>query len=178
MTTRDDPPLPLGASSPENDVVVGRIVGVFGVRGELKCDPSSSGRTLVCTGAQLRCARNEESRPVVVTSVRPHKNRLLIRLAGVDEADAAAAFAGWILYAPRAAVALSDGEYLDEDLAGCAVLGADGRAYGSVDRVEHYPSSDMLVVGGAMIPMVRAIVTEIDLERRRILIDPPEGLFD
>ncbi len=167
MTTRDP-----------NDVVVGRIVGVFGVRGELKCDPTSSGRTLVCTGAQLRCAGNEESRTVRVTSVRPHKNRLLIRLADVDDADAASALAGALLYAPRAAIALSDGEYLDEDLAGCGVFGNDGRAYGSVDRVEHYPSSDMLIVGSAMVPMVRAIVTEIDLERRRILIDPPEGLFD
>ncbi|MGB8909665.1 MAG: ribosome maturation factor RimM [Candidatus Cybelea sp.] len=161
-----------------NDVVVGRIVGAFGVRGELKCDPTGSGRTLVCTGAQLRCARSEESRTVRVTSARPHKNRLLIRLAGVDDADAAAALAGSILYAPRAAIALSDGEYLDDDLVGCAVLGADGAAYGSVDWVEHYPSSDMLIVGGAMIPMVRAIVMEIDLERRRILIDAPEGLFD
>ncbi|MGB6517918.1 MAG: ribosome maturation factor RimM [Candidatus Cybelea sp.] len=167
MTTRDP-----------TDVVVGRIVGVFGVRGELKCDPTSSGRTLVCAGAQLRCARNEESWTVRVTSARPHKNRLLIRLAGVDDADVAAALAGSILYAPRIAIALSDGEYLDEDLAGCTVFGTDGRAYGSVDRVEHYPSSDMLVVGGAMVPMVRAIVTEIDVERRRILIDPPEGLFD
>ncbi|MGA8098043.1 MAG: ribosome maturation factor RimM [Candidatus Cybelea sp.] len=160
------------------DVAVGRIIGAFGVRGELKCDPTSSGRTLVCSGAQLRCARSEESWTVRVTSVRPHKNRLLIRLAGVDDADAAAALAGSVLYVPRAAIALSDGEYLDEDLAGCAIFGVDGRAYGSVDRVEHYPSSDMLIVGAAMIPMVRAIVTEIDLERRRILIDPPEGLFD
>ena len=161
-----------------NGVVVGRIVGAFGVRGELKCDPTSSGRTVVSLGAELRCARDEDSWTVRITSVRPHKDRLLIRIAGVEDADAAAAYAGSILYAPRAAIELSDGEYLDEDLVGCAVFGADGRAYGTVDRVEHYPSSDMLIVDGTMVPMVRAIVSEIDLQRRRILIDPPEDLFD
>jgi 16S rRNA processing protein RimM len=161
-----------------NEVVVGRIAGVFGVRGELKCDPTSGGRTVVCADAELRCVHSGGSQTVRLTSVRPHKNRLLIRLAGIDDANAAAEYVGSMLYAPRAAVALAEGEYLDDDLVGCAVLGTDGKAYGCVDRVEHYPSSDMLVVGAAMIPMVRAIVSEIDLKHQRILIDPPAGLFD
>jgi 16S rRNA processing protein RimM len=75
-------------------------------------------------------------------------------------------------------VPLQDGEYFDEDLVGCAVYGKDKTAYGSVERVEHFPSSDMLVVDGRMVPMVGAIVKEIDVERRRIVIDPPEGLLE
>jgi 16S rRNA processing protein RimM len=58
------------------------------------------------------------------------------------------------------------------------VAGVDGAHYGTVERVEHYPASDMLVVGGRMIPMVRAIVSEIDLTHRRIVVDPPLGLLD
>jgi 16S rRNA processing protein RimM len=102
---------------------------------------------------------------------------LLIRVAGVDDANAAAGYAGALLYAPRAAISLHEGEYLDDELAGCAVVGADGKAYGNVDRVEHYPSSDMLVVNGQMVPMVAAIVTKIDLGARRIVIDPPADLL-
>jgi len=110
--------------------------------------------------------------------VRAHKGRLLVQIAGVDNADAAAAYAGTVLYAPRAAISLAEGEFLDEDLVGCAVIGLDGTEHGVVERVEHYPSSDMLVVGGRMVPMVRAIVTAVDLGARRIAIDPPAGLFD
>jgi 16S rRNA processing protein RimM len=161
-----------------DEVAVGRIAGAFGVQGELKCDPGSAGRTLVLTGSELNCVRGGESWTVRVTGVRPHKGRLLIRIEGVDDAEAAAQYAGAVLYAPRAQLVLGEGEYLDDDLVGCVVEGTDGTTYGTVERVDHYPSSDMLLVGDAMVPMVRAIVTEIDLERRRILVDPPVGLLD
>jgi len=159
-------------------VPVGRIAGPFGVRGELKCDPTSAGRALFVPGAVLRCARGDDVHEVRIAAVRAHKGRLLVQIAGVDNADAAAAYAGTVLYAPRAAISLAEGEFLDEDLVGCAVIGLDGTEHGVVERVEHYPSSDMLVVGGRMVPMVRAIVTAVDLGARRIAIDPPAGLFD
>jgi 16S rRNA processing protein RimM len=164
--------------NPASDVAVGRIAGVFGVRGELKCDPTSAGRTVISAGAQLRCRQRDVPSTIRIESARAHKGRLLIRISGVDDAEAAAAYAGAILFASRAEITLQAGEYLDDDLIGCAVYGIGGSAYGRVERVEHFPSSDMLVIEGRMVPMVAAIVTSIDLERRRIVIDPPEGLLD
>lgn len=161
----------------EVELVVGRIAGPFGVRGELKCDPTSAGRTAVSPGSELRCARGDGSFAVRIGAVRPHKGRLLIRIEGVEDFEAATAYAGAVLYASRAAIRLAEGEYLDDDLVGCAVQSVDGTRHGTVERVEHYPSSDMLVVDGVMVPMVRAIVAEIDLSRRRIVVDPPAGLF-
>jgi 16S rRNA processing protein RimM len=162
----------------DRDVTVGRIAGVFGIHGELKCDPTSAGRIAFSPGVELRCARGDDLSTVRVTAVRPHRGRLLIRVAGIENASSAATYAGALLYAPRDWVALLPGEYLDDDLVGCAVRGKDGMEYGSVERVEHYPASDMLIVSGRMVPMVHAIVTEIALERRQIVIDPPEGLLD
>jgi 16S rRNA processing protein RimM len=161
----------------EEEVVVGRIAGVFGVGGELKCDPTRAGRAVFSAGAALRCAHGGEVSTVRIISVRPHKGRLLIRVEGVESADAAERFAGAILRAPRGRISLSEGEYLDDDLVGCAVHGKDGKDYGTVERVEHYPASDMLVVDGQMVPMVGAIVVEIDMGRRRIIVDPPAGLL-
>lgn len=162
----------------EVDLAVGRIAGVFGVRGELKCDPTSAGRTVILAGAELRCREPDLPPTIRIESVRTHKSRLLIRIAGVEDAGAASAYAGATLFASRSDVPLQAGEYFDEDLVGCAVYGANETAYGCVERVEHFPSSDMLVVEGRMVPMVRAIVKEIDVERRRIVIDPPEGLLE
>lgn len=159
-------------------VAVGRIAGAFGVTGELKCDPTSAGRSVFVPDIELRCVRGADSGIVRITGVRPHRERLLIRIAGVEDPDAAKEYAGALLFAPRERIELQAQEYLDDDLVGCAVRDVDGSDYGTVERVEHYPASDMLVVGGRMVPMVRAIVTEIDLGRRRILVDPPEGLLD
>lgn len=157
---------------------MGRLAGAFGVRGEIKCDPTSAGRTVISAGATLQCRQGGSPSFVRITSVRPHKGRLLLRIEGVDDAVAASAFAGATLLAPREQIAVEEGEYLDADLIGCAVCGTDGAAYGQVERVEHYPSSDMLVVAGRMIPMVRAIVQEVDVRARRIVVDPPAGLLD
>lgn len=110
--------------------------------------------------------------------MRAHKGRLLVTFDGVDDAEAAQKFTGAVLYAPRERVPLGEGEFFDEDLAGCIVVGEDGKAYGRVERVEHYPSSDMLVVDGHLVPMVAAIVRSIDTPSRRIVIDPPAGLFE
>ncbi|MBV8489893.1 MAG: hypothetical protein JO199_05120 [Candidatus Eremiobacteraeota bacterium] len=45
-------------TTPNNEIEVGRIAGAFGVRGELKCDPSNAGRTLFAAGATLQCLRS------------------------------------------------------------------------------------------------------------------------
>ncbi len=159
-------------------IFVGRIAGVFGVRGELKCDPTGAGRIVFLAGAQLRCRRGEANDTIRLAAVRPHGNRLLIRIEGAEDASRAGGYAGALLYAPRERISLRDGEYLDDDLAGCSVLGRDGTLYGTVQRVEHYPASDMLVVDETMVPMVGSIVCGIDVASRRIVIDPPLGLFE
>lgn len=157
---------------------MGRIAGPFGVRGELKCDPTSAGRALLIAGALFACNKDGEATTVRIASARPHKGRLLIRIAGVDDLDAAQSYAGALLHAARERIELAPGEYLDDDLTGCRVFGVNGTDYGGVQRVEHYPASDMLIVGETMVPMVAAHVREIDIAARRIVIDPPAGLFD
>jgi len=150
---------------------------VFGVRGELKCDPTSAGRIVFSPGTELRYSRGEDRPTLRLAAVRPHGSRLLIRIEGVDDASSAAEYTGALLYASRDRITLSEGEYLDDDLVGCSVLGRDGTVYGTVQRVEHYPASDMLVVDGTMVPMVRSIVCDVQVDRRRIVIDPPLELF-
>jgi 16S rRNA processing protein RimM len=145
----------------------------------MKCDPTTAGRIVFSPGANLRCERDGgASSTVRVIGVRPHQGRLLIAVEGVEDVDAAKTYAGAILYARKERVDVAADEYLDADLLGCRVLGVDGTDYGTVDAVEHYPASDMLVVAGTMLPMVRAYVRDIDVAERRIVIDPPAGLFD
>ncbi len=157
---------------------VGRISGIFGIRGELKCDPTGAGRAVFSVGADLRCELDGSSQTVCIRTLREHKGRFLITLDGVNDATAAEAYAGSTLYAERDRIELEPGEYFDVDLVGCIVRSVDGREYGPVQRVDHYPASDMLVVGGRMLPMVQAFIRSIDMDAKSITVELPRGLLD
>lgn len=162
----------------KNDLPVGRIAGLFGIRGELKCDPTSAGRAVFCAGAELRCEGPRANSILRLTSVREHKGRLLVRVDGVESAERAEDFVGSTLFASRDEIELGEGEYLDRDLVGCAVVDGAGLTLGVVQAVEHFPTSDMLVINGQLVPMIRQFITRVDLAARRISVSLPPGLLE
>jgi len=88
----------------------------------------------------------------------------LIRLAGVDTREAAAALRGEPLLVQQA---LADGEWLAADLVGCRVEGL-----GAVVRVIDAPSCDLLELeGGELVPLISDAVHSVDLDDRKIEID-------
>ncbi len=157
------------------------MVGVFGLRGELKVSPSRIGEDTLGTGVELHATlRDGTSRSVRVRSVRLHQGRPLVAFEGVDDADAAAGLVGATLAVARDGVELAADEYFDADLVGCTLVDGGGAVLGEVVAVEHYPAQDMLLVGGgrAMVPLVRAFVKDVDVRAKRIRVELPAGLLD
>ncbi len=169
---------PRSRKTPQNDELpVGRVAGLFGIQGELKCDPTSAGRMLFEAGQNLRALLADgTARDVCLESVREHKGRLLVRFEGAVSCDDAEELAGATLYANRDRIVLQPDEYLDRDLIGCALYDATG-VVGTVERVDHYPGSDMLVVDGKLVPLVQPFITSIDIAAKRIEVELPAGLL-
>ena len=74
-------------------------------------------------------------------------------------------------------------EFHDHQLIGLRVESLDGTEHGTVQRIEHAPASDLIVLakkggGTALIPFVTAIVPTVDLPGGRVVVDLPEGLLD
>lgn len=71
--------------------------------------------------------------------------------------------------------------WYQHQLAGLTVV-RDGAEIGRVARIEPMPAQDLLVIatsdGEVMLPFVTAFVPEVDLQRGRIVITPPGGLFE
>jgi 16S rRNA processing protein RimM len=158
-------------------VPIGRIVGIFGVHGEVKCDPTSAGRALFADGALLELESQRVRDSVRITRARDHGKRLVLSIAGVEEVQSARQRIGATFYAPREAIRLEPGEFLDADLIGCVMCDVSGRSLGTISAVHHYPGSDMLIVDGQMIPLVAAFVRDIDVAKQRIVVELPPGLF-
>jgi 16S rRNA processing protein RimM len=170
------------------ELVVGRIAKAHGITGEVVVevrtdDPQSRfvpGRTL-----RLRRPRDPAEREVTVESVRPHGGRLLVRLGGVADRDAAERLRGGLFVVESADLPpLADpDEFYDHQLEGLRVRTADGAEVGEVSEVLHTAGGELLSVRTAsgaelLVPFVAAIVASVSLQDRCIEIDPPPGLLE
>jgi 16S rRNA processing protein RimM len=100
-------------------------------------------------------------------------DRPILRLRGVDDRAGIEALREVDLRVERAAApALPEGEYWSEDLEGCTVLTPDGRELGVVQAMRALPSCEVLEVGDLLVPMVGDAVVSIDVDERRIVVDP------
>ena len=101
------------------------------------------------------------------------EDRPILRLRGIHDRAGAEALREADLFVERAAApALPEGEYWPEDLEGCSGMTPDGRELGVVAAMRALPSCEVLEVGDLLVPMVGDAVVSIDVETRRIVVDP------
>jgi len=110
-----------------------------------------------------------------------HGRRILAELDGVASVEAAEALRNMKIWVDAAEVTLGADEYLWQDLIGCEVRDADsGRLLGTVIALQDYGAQDILAVrapaGEWLLPFVRDVVCEVDVDARRIAVRLPEGM--
>jgi 16S rRNA processing protein RimM len=122
---------------------------------------------------------------LTVESLRPHQGRFLITFAGYAERDQADSLRGVLLCVDSSVVPDPEDpdEFNDHRLVGLRVELDSGEHVGDVVDIDHAPASDLLVVRlldgrTGLVPFVQAIVPEVDLAGGRVVITPPDGLFD
>ena len=127
----------------------------------------------------------EDGRSFEIAALRPGKDMLIARLKGVADRNAAEALRNLRLYVPRDRLAEpEEDEFYYADLVGLAVTTPDGNSLGTAISVQNFGAGDLLEIapsaGGPsmLVPFTKAAVPVVDLAGRRIVIDPPEGLFD
>ena len=131
--------------------------------------PSGWGRTT------LRWPRSASREP----SVSGRGVRL--KLAGIDDRDAADRARGKILFVDEAHRAkLAKGQYFVHDVLGLAVREEGGSDLGTVADVLRYPASDVYVIRGdrgeILIPAVKEFIRSVDLETRTMTVRLIEGM--
>ncbi len=164
--------------------VVGRIARAHGNRGQVIVDPATDfPEERFKQGSVLQIRRGNATESVAIASVRFHRGRPIIGLAGIETMDAAEALAGTELRIGTDALQpLPPGSYYHHDLINCAVETARGEAIGRVTGVEGDAAGSRLVVqsgnGEVLIPIVEGICVSIDVPGRKVVVEPPEGLLD
>ncbi|MCL7971341.1 MAG: ribosome maturation factor RimM [marine benthic group bacterium] len=116
-------------------------------------------------------------------SVRRHKGGVLLRFREIADRSAAERLRGRELALDEEELRqLDDDEFFLHELVGFNVVRADGESVGEV--ATSYETGAQLLLGvmagdrELLIPFGRQLVTEVDREGRRIVIDPPPGLLE
>ena len=167
---------------------VGKIVGVQGLQGELRVNPASDfpERFMAPGPRWLRSRKGGEPTEIQLKKGRqlPGKALFVVRFEGIDNRNAAEALVGQeLLVSADDRPELAEGEFHLLDLVGLeARLKADGPAIGTVSDLIS-GGNDLLEITTAdgrklLIPFVKAIVPEVQLEKGWLLLTPPPGLLE
>ncbi len=156
-------------------ILLGRISGVFGVRGEIKLESWTDPREAIFRYQPWTLVRGESSFVMSGVRGRTHGLALVATVPGVDDRDRAQELVGCEIGVPRSALPPpKPGEYYWVDLEGLSVVTVDGVVLGSVSHLLDTGANHVLVVHGErqrLIPFVHPHLVLVDFDARRIVVD-------
>jgi 16S rRNA processing protein RimM len=169
------------------EVVVGRVGKPHGLRGEVTVEVRTDepdrrfavGNVLAAEPPKGSASRHTS---LEVAASRWHQSTLLVRFAELTDRSAAEGARGTLLLAhvPADAIPEDPDEFYDHQLVGLAVVDLSGTEIGEVTGVVH-GAQDLLQVRAndgrpTLVPFVAALVPEVDLAARRVVVADRPGL--
>ncbi|MGD9588493.1 MAG: ribosome maturation factor RimM [Pyrinomonadaceae bacterium] len=126
---------------------------------------------------------NGSKRELTIEGFFFQKDRIVLKFKGIDSIESGMELRDAEICIDEAdAVDLDDDEFFDWELQGCTVVTTDGIEVGNVREVLRTGGTEVLLIDGPekelMIPFAAAICVEVDVEDKRIVVDPPEGLLE
>ena len=163
-------------------LLVARLGAAHGVRGEIRVNAfGDDPQALIGYGALA----TSDGRSFRIRSLKMVGGRLVGRLDGVADRNAAEALTGIDLYVDRDRLPPPDDDdtFYQADLLGLAVETPDGTPLGTVVAVPDYGAGELLEIAPPrgptlLLPFTRAAVPVVDIAGGRVVVDPPAGLLD
>ena len=164
--------------------LVGRIAKPHGLRGDVVINPETDfveQRFAVGETLWTKSERGQEA--LTVAAVRLQNGRPVVGFDGFSRIEDVERLAGLELRVPEDVLQpLGEHTYYQHQLVGCVVETTSGQRIGDVTRVDGGVGGSLLVLDGprgeVLVPLTLAICVEIDVEAKRIRIEPPEGLLE
>ena len=160
---------------------IGKIVSVFGLKGEVKVNPWCDTPDFLCGFDTLYY---KSRTPVKIEKARVHKNIVVLKIKGVDTVEEAQKLRNRILYMDRNDVGLEEGCYFVQDLISLKVInGSTSEEYGIITDVTQTGANDVYHIKSShgkmyYIPAIPHVINENHLGAGIMKIIPLEGLFD
>jgi 16S rRNA processing protein RimM len=160
-------------------ILVGRVAGAFGVRGELRITTYTADPLAL---AQYRDLKREDGSPgLTLTSARVVKGGVIARAAEVADRDQAEAPRGLSLFVPREILPeAEEDEFYLADLIGLEARDASGAVIGKIKSIQDFGAGDLLEIepagGGTTwwLPFTKDAVPEVSIAGGFVVVVKPE----
>src|SRR5689334_3276829 len=132
-------------AAPSNLILVGRVAGAFGVKGEVRITSFTAEPAALVDYRNL--LREDGSPGLTLTGGRAAKGGVVVRAKEVETREQAEALRGLRLYIPRSVLPEpEEDEFYIADLVGMEVRGLAGDILGRVKSVRDFGAGDLLEV--------------------------------
>ncbi|MGK5093056.1 ribosome maturation factor RimM [Deltaproteobacteria bacterium TL4] len=167
----------------ENFTRLGMVVGVHGLKGELKVFPLTDTPNYYLDITTFFLDYPEALSPHTVSSIRFHKRHWLIQFENLSSRTEAELYRGSHLYLQDAQLRpLAEGEFFLHQIVGCQVENLQGKFLGEVVDIFETGANSVYVVQKEnkefLLPAIASVLKEVDVARKLLRIDPLEGLID
>ena len=160
-------------------IKVGKIVNAIGLKGEVKVYNYSDSSEIYEITPEMYVG----DKLMEIENVRLQKNMVVLKIAGIDDRNAAEAAKGRdILITEDDLPELEEGEFYVRDLIGMTVI-ENGVVLGNVKDVLQNTAQDVFEIEREngkqlLLPRVDEFVLDIDLDTREIKVNLPDGLLE
>lgn len=164
-------------SEEESLLHVGKISGVFGIKGWIKVFSFTAHREAILQYSPWLLKRNSTTKVLEVVAGQLQNQLVVAQLKGIDDRNTAEALIGWEIFIDKSQLppARQD-EYYWSDLIGLQVENTEGVVLGVIDSLLETGANDVMIVQSEYrqhaIPFIqRQVVLEIDLATRKMHVD-------
>jgi len=157
-------------------IILGRIAGVYGVRGWVKIFSETQPKENIFSYSPWQIKLNGQWQTVKVVEGKPHGKGLVAHLESYDDRELARQLTGVEIAVEKAQLPeAEEDEYYWADMIGLKVVTLDGQELGQVDHLFETGANDVVVVRGErerLIPFVQGqYIIEIDLDAGVMRVD-------
>jgi len=165
----------------ETPIIIGRIGGVYGVRGWLKIESYTRPKVNIFTYSPWLIHVDSVWKDVDVEEFQQRgSGRLLVKMLGIDTPEEAREFVRCELAVPQGVFpALSKGEYYWHELIGLEVFNQDEVNLGTIKEIVETGANDVLVIkkvgdnkDKTLIPLIMDVfIKRVDLIAKKMQVD-------
>lgn len=166
-------------------ISVGKILNFHGIKGDAKIGYSKGQEDFVIALEEVFVQDGAEYEPLVIERASLHKSFALMKFQGINSIDELMKYKGKLLFVKESYIrqSLEDDEFLIDELVGASVYSETSEKLGFVVGVSNNGASDLLSVKTksgkiSLVPFVKAIILEVAIKEKKIVINNLKGLLE